>query len=94
MDRGFIKLSEVINTEPAFNGLRKNIKDFELIDSFHQIFPDLEKVAKPIKIDRKTLYLKVENSVWRSELKFGSNVIVEKINTFFKEERIKYIKFL
>jgi hypothetical protein len=94
MVKGFVKLSEIINTESAFSGLRKNIKDMEVIDGFHQIFPDLEKVVKPLKVDKKTLFLKVENSVWRSELKFGGNIIVEKINAFFKEERIKYIKFL
>jgi hypothetical protein len=94
MDKGFVKLSDIINTEPAFNGLRKNIKDAEVIEGFLQIFPELEKVAKPVKVEKKTLFLKVENSVWRSELKFGSNSIIEKVNTFFKEERIKYIKFL
>ena len=63
------------------------------MDSFLEIFPDLVKVAKALKVDKKTLFLKVENSVWRSELKFSESVIIEKINTFFKEERIKYIKF-
>ena len=47
-----------------------------------------------MKVDKKTLFLKVENSVWRSELKFSESIIVEKINKFFNEERIKFIKFL
>ena len=94
MDKGFVKLSDIINTRPEFDGLNKKIKDNEVLDGFIKIFPDLGKVAKTVKVDKKTLFLKVENSVWRSELKFSESIIVEKINKFFKEERIKYIKFL
>jgi hypothetical protein len=94
MDNGFVKLSDIINTRPEFDGLNKKIKDNEVLDGFIKIFPDLGKVAQTMKVDKKTLFLKVENSVWRSELKFSESVIVEKINKFFNEERIKYIKFL
>jgi hypothetical protein len=93
MDNGFVKLSDIINTKPEFEGLRKRIKETEVVENFLEIFPDLGKVAKALKVDKKTLFLKVENSVWRSELKFSESLIVEKINTFFKEERIKFIKF-
>jgi hypothetical protein len=93
MDKGFVRLSDIINNKPEFEGLRKRIKETEVLDSFLEIFPDLVKVAKALKVDKKTLFLKVENSVWRSELKFSERVIIEKVNTFFKEERIKYIKF-
>jgi hypothetical protein len=93
MDKGFVKLSDIINTKSEFEGLRKKIKETEVVDGFLEIFPDLAKVAKALKVDKKILFLKVENSVWRSELKFSENIIVEKINTYFKEERIKLIKF-
>ena len=88
-----MRLSDIINNKPEFEGLRKRIKETEVLDSFLEIFPDLIKVAKALKVEKKTLFLKVENSVWRSELKFSERVIIEKVNTFFKEERIKYIKF-
>jgi hypothetical protein len=94
MDKGFVKLSDIINTKSEFEGLSKRIKEIEVLDGFIEIFPDLGKVAKVMKVDKKTLFLKVENSVWRSELKFSESVIIEKINKFFKEERIKFIKFL
>jgi len=94
MDKGFVKLSDIINTKSEFEGLSKRIKEIEVLDGFIEIFPDLGKVAKVMKVDKKTLFLKVENSVWRSELKFSESVIVEKINKFFNEERIKFIKFL
>ena len=94
MDKDFVKLSDIINTKPEFEGLRKRLKETEVVEGFLEIFPDLGKVAKALKVDKKTLFLKVENSVWRSELKFSESVIVGKINSFFNEERIKYLKFL
>jgi len=35
------------------------------------------------------LKIKVENAVWRSELKFKEHEIVKKINGYYNEERIK-----
>ena len=93
MDKGFMKLSDIINNEPGLKGFRNTMKDIEVLDSFNELFPDLKKVAKASKVERKTLFLKVENSVWRSELKFRESVIIDKINSFFGEERIKYVKF-
>ncbi|MDR3667434.1 MAG: DUF721 domain-containing protein [Ignavibacteriaceae bacterium] len=93
MANNFVKLSDIINTRTEFEGLKNKIKETEVVDVFLEIFPDLGKVAKVLKFDKKTLFLKVENSVWRSELKFSESVIKEKLNTFFKEERVKFIKF-
>ena len=93
MDKGFIKLSDIIKNEPALKGFRNTINDIAVLDSFNELFPDLKKIAKVSKVERKTLFLKVENSVWRSELKFRESVIIDKINSFFGEERIKHIKF-
>ena len=49
--------------------------------------------AIPQKVDKMFLKLKVENAVWRSELKFKEREIVDKINNFYNEKRIKGIKF-
>jgi hypothetical protein len=69
------------------------MKDIEVLDSFNELFPDLKKVVRVSKVEKKTIFLKVENSVWRSELKFRESIIIEKINSFFGEERIKHVKF-
>ena len=89
---GFISISEIISKEPGFEKLRKVIKQYDVITGFHKIFPDLKKVAVPVKIVKKVLYIKVQNAVWRSELKFNQETIIEKINTFYKEEIIKEIR--
>jgi hypothetical protein len=93
MHDGFLSISEIINKEPGFEKLRKVIKQHDVINGFHKIFPDLKKIAAPIKIEKKILHLKVGSAAWRSELKFNQITIIEKINTFYEEEIIKAIRF-
>jgi hypothetical protein len=94
MHDGFMSLSEIFDHEPALSGLRKIIKESDVVAKFPEIFPDLKKVAEAVKVEKRTIFLKVENSTWRSELKFREKIIVDKINGFFKEDRIKYVRFL
>ncbi len=94
MPNSFKSLSEAFNSEPAFDGLRKIIKESDVVSEFSKIFPDLEKVAAAVKVEKKILSLKVENPTWRSELKFREMLIVDKINNYFKEVRINRIRFV
>jgi len=92
MPNGFLSISEIINKEPGFEKLRKVINQHYVIIGFHKIFPDLKKIAMPVKIEKKVLYIKAQNAAWRSELKFNQETIIEKINSFYKEEIIKAIR--
>ncbi len=94
MLKGFVSIGEIINNEPGFEKIRNVIKQSDVAIDFLTIFPALDKIAKPVKVEKKVLYLKVENPAWRSELKFQDSIIVGRINNYYKEERIKWIKFL
>jgi hypothetical protein len=94
MSDGFKSLSDIINTEPGLDKIRKTIYQSDVIIEFNKIFPELEKVVIPVKVERKVLHLKVENSAWRNELKFREKKIVDKINKFFVEQRVVKIKFV
>jgi hypothetical protein len=94
MPKGFVSIGEAIEKEPSLSKLRSSIKDYDVVTNFYEIFKDFEKIAVPVKVKSNVLYLRVENSVWRSELKFKEQNIVEKINVYLKEERIKKIKFV
>lgn len=93
MADGFLSIAEIINKKPELAKLRKIIKLNDVLRGFHKIFPDLKKIASPIKIEKKTLYLKVPDAIWRSELKFNQKTIIEKINFLYEEEIIKEIRF-
>ncbi|MGE5401745.1 MAG: DciA family protein [Ignavibacteriales bacterium] len=87
-------ISEIFSSDETLANLRAFIKQSEIVDKFSELFPDLKKIAKAKKVDKKVLYLKVENSVWRSELKFRQKIIIDKINEHFKQELIKSVKFI
>ncbi len=87
-------LTEVIEKEKEFEKLRSTIKEYDVVEKFKYIFPELSKIAEAVKLEKKTLFLRVENSVWKSELNFQKNALIEKINNHFNEQVIKAIKFL
>ncbi|RKY97363.1 MAG: hypothetical protein DRQ13_04775 [Ignavibacteriae bacterium] len=93
MPDSFKSLGDVFRKEPAFKYLREVVKSSDVVNDFYKIFPDFEKIALPLKVDKKVLKLRVENPTWRSEMKFRESEIVERINKFYNEERIKQIRF-
>jgi hypothetical protein len=93
MHDGFKSLKEIFTKENGLYKVRNIVKSSDVVIDFYKVFPDLKKVAIPKKVDKMFLKLKVENAVWRSELKFKEREIVDKINNFYNEERIKGIKF-
>lgn len=90
----FKSVADVLGKEEEFSNLRETVKNYDAADKFEIIFPELKQIAQAIKVEKKILFLKVENSVWKSELNLKKNLIAEKINKFFGEEVIKTIKFL
>ena len=94
MPNGFKSIGDVFKREQSFGRLREIVKSSDVVSEFHTIFPDFQKVALPKKVEKKVLILKVENPAWRNELKFKETEIIERINKFYKEERILQIRFI
>ncbi len=94
MPDSFKSLKEVFDKEPRLKGLKNIINAYSVVADFHIIFPEFNKMVVPVKVEKKRLFLTVENSIWRNELKFKEKEIIEKINNHFKIEIIKWIKFI
>lgn len=92
MYHSFKSIGEVFSRNSTFSGLKKLIDDGEVVEKFYDVFPQFTKIAEPIKVDKKTLHLKIENAAWRNELKFQEEKIIEEINNFFGEKRISRLK--
>ncbi len=93
MHKKFMSIKDAINTEPQLSKIKENIKRSDVVLRFYEIFPELQKVVVPIKVEKESIYIHVENSVWRSEIIFKEELFVSKINKFFNEEIIKHIRF-
>jgi hypothetical protein len=85
---------DVIAEEKEFEKFRRAAKNFDVVEKFGEIFPDIISIAKPVKVEKNILYLHVDNSVWRSELNLRQKLIAERVNAFFKEDIIKSVKFI
>jgi hypothetical protein len=94
MHNGFSSLKEVFDAEPGLENLRKVVKQSDVVNDFEKIFPELKKVASAVKVEKMAVCLRVENPAWRSELKFREKQIIEKVNSFYKEKRIMFVRFV
>ena len=94
MPNNFRSMSDVIYKEKAFNKIVSKAKEYEVVEKFCNIFPELDSVAIAVKVERKILFLKVENSVWRSELNLRQEAIIKKIKSKLEQSDIEKIKFI
>lgn len=87
-------VGEIFKLDKAFEKVRQTALENDIVQNFSQIFPDLKMVVEAQKIVRGSLYLKVENSVWKSELNLRKHLIIERVNGSFGKDIIKRIKFV
>lgn len=93
MPDGFKSIADIFKADPGLSPVRKIIRQSDVVIEFFKIFPEMKKVVKPIKVEKKILFINVENSILRSELKFKESLMVGKINRHFNEEIVKGIRF-
>jgi hypothetical protein len=94
MRSSFRSLKDIFLKEKSLAAVREVVESSDVIVHFFEIFQNLEKVVVPLSCEKKILKVKVENPAWRNELKFMEAEMIEKVNTFFKEQRINQIRFI
>lgn len=94
MSKNFKSLTDILNKEKEFDNFRKKVKELDVINDFEKIFPELSKTVKAKNVNNGVIFLKVENSVLRSELFRNKELFVEKINKHFNQKIIVDAKFL
>ncbi|MDA3860640.1 MAG: DciA family protein, partial [Melioribacteraceae bacterium] len=93
-NKTFRSISDVLFKERDFKKLVTKAKEEEVVIRFSEIFPELSSIAQAVKFNHNILFLKVENSVWRSELNLKQTAIISKIKKSIKEISIDKIKFI
>lgn len=93
LSKEYKSLSDIIKDSEELNGIRKTADEYDAVNRFDEIFPDLNRVAKPEKIENGLLTIKVGNSVWRNELHYQKENLINKINSFLKKKIVTNIKF-
>ncbi|MAT57285.1 MAG: hypothetical protein CMF23_04885 [Ignavibacteriae bacterium] len=93
LNKEYKSISEIIKDSAELNVIKQTADEYGVVNRFEEIFPELSKVAKPEKIESGFLTVKVENSVWRSELLYQKENLINKINSFFNKKIVTNIKF-
>jgi len=93
-DRSFRSISDILFKEKDFKKIVSKAKEEEVVIKFSEIFPELSSIAKAVKFNYGVLYLRVENSVWRSELNLKQTAMISKIRKNINDISIKKIKFI
>jgi len=57
MLNSFKSFGEVFGKEQDFAKIRHAIEEYDVVEKFKEIFPDLTSVAKPVKAEKATLFL-------------------------------------
>lgn len=94
MPDNFRSISDVLFKEREFSKIVAKAKEEEIVTKFSEIFPELNAIAIAIKFNRNILFLRVENSVWRSELNLKQQAMISKIKKQFSNIHIEKIKFI
>ncbi len=87
-------VNDIIKNAKEFDKFRYAVESFDVLEKMEEIFPEIKAFVIPKKVEGKTLFIRVTNSVMRSELSINRNKMIEKINKFFKKEVITNIKFI
>lgn len=67
---------------------------YKVVEEFLLIFPEFSDYVVPVKLNKKILSLRVENSVMRQELNLRQEALKEKINKYYNKEVVSSIKFV
>ncbi len=94
MPDGFKSLKDVFNNDPELMNIRNLVKSNDITNDFPIIFPELKKIVSSAKTNKSILVLKIENPIWRQELKNIEESMITRINKFYNEKRVTKIRFI
>lgn len=94
MHSEYKSVNEVIKKSKELAKFRKAVEGYDVVGKMDEIFPEISSFITPRKVENQTLFIRVDNSVMRSELSLNRNKMIEKINKYFDKEIIKNIRFI
>lgn len=86
--------AEVLMNSEGMEKIREVSLKYKVVEEFLELFPEFKEFVEPVKLNKKVLSLRVENSVMRSELNLRQEALKEKINNYYKKEVVTSIKFV
>jgi hypothetical protein len=93
-EKGIKSLADIIMDSADMEKIREVRIKYKVVEEFLLIFPEFSDYVVPVKLNKKILSLRVENSVMRQELNLRQEALKEKINKYYNKEVVSSIKFV
>jgi len=93
-EKGIKSLADIILDSADMEKIRDLRIKYKVVEEFLLIFPEFADFVIPVKLNKKVLSLRVENSVMRSELNLMQEELKGKINKYYNKEVVNSIKFV
>lgn len=75
-------------------GLTDSFRVASALRAWHEIVgPAIAQVARPLRIDKETLWIAVKSQAWAQELNFQKPVILQRLNERIGYERFQHLRF-
>ena len=85
-EKGIKSLADIILDSADMEKIREVRIKYKVVEEFLLIFPEFADYVVPVKLNKKILSLRVENSVMRQELNLRQEALKEKINKYYNKE--------
>lgn len=92
MRRDFRTIGEVLKFSKEFQYIRELASSSEVIDIFFSCYPQYKNYVFAIKIEKKKLVIRIENSAIRSSIKHKTEEIISSINDKFTRIMVEEIE--
>ena len=87
-------LNKLIDQYLQSVGIKGKIKEnFAIVYWDSVVGKEISEITEPFRVSRGILFVKVNDTVWRNELQFFKNEIIEKLNKKIGKRLINDIKF-
>jgi len=93
MTAGADKISNIIEGYISGLNLEKKLNSYKLFNHWDEIVgKEIAKNSRPKKLKDKVLFVSTINPIWASELSLMSQDIINKINTYLKEDIVSVLR--
>lgn len=94
MVEGFKSIGQVISDDSSFDKLRSVVKDSYATAVFNEIFSKSAGFIEAVSCDNGVLTVKVDSSVFKTELKVKQSEIINEINKKLSDDIVKSLKVI
>ena len=92
--KGMVPLKEALEEFLKEKKWDKKIRGYNVINHWENfVGKEISRHSQPIRLQDRTLFLRVKNNVWANELNLRKGEIIEKINLSTQEETVSDILF-